>query len=191
MDNYVRAPWPVLPEHIAPPYPPADAIVVLGAGRYLQAPEYRGDTAAAGTLERVRYAAWLHRETGRPILVSGGRPGGLGIRSEAEIMREILEEEFQVPVRWMEALSEDTLQNAAFSVELLKRDDIGRIYLVTHDFHMARAAEAFRGHAMEVVPMATGFQRPVPESLLSWLPSFEGLARNRGWIYEALARLKP
>lgn len=191
IDNRVRAPWPQLPDRIAPPYPSAEAIVVLGAGRYLQAPEYGGDTAAAGSLERVRYAARLHRETGRPVLVSGGRPGGLGDRSEAEIMRDILEQEFRIPVRWVESQSEDTLQNAAYSASLLRRDGIERIYLVTHGFHMRRAAEAFGAHAIEVVPMITGFQRPVPESTLSWTPSFEGLTRNRGWLYEMLANLRP
>lgn len=40
-------------------------------------------------------------------------------------------------------------------------------------FHMRRAAEAFEAHAIEVVPMITGFPRPVPESILSWTPSFE------------------
>lgn len=57
VENIVRSPWPAVPARVAPPYPQAEAIVVLGAGRYLDAPEYDGDTAAAGSLERVRYAA--------------------------------------------------------------------------------------------------------------------------------------
>ncbi len=189
--NRARAPWPEIPARVAAPYVAADAIVVLGGGRYLNAPEYGGDTAAAGSLERVRYAAKLHRETGVPVLVSGGRPGGLGTRSEAEIMREILEQEFHVPVRWIEAASEDTWQNAEFSAALLKADGVRRVYLVTHGSHMARAEQAFGSHGIAAVPMPTGFVRPAPESVLSWAPSFEGIAHNRGWFYEALATLRP
>lgn len=191
VENMVRSPWPAVPTRVAPPYPQADAIVVLGAGRYLDAPEYDGDTAAAGSLERVRYAAKLHRETRLPVLVSGGRPGSIGTRAEAEIMRDILELEFSVPVRWVESNSEDTQQNAERSAELLRAGGVKRIFLVTHGFHMDRAAEEFRKHGLDIVPMATGFVRPQPETALSWLPSFEGVARNRGWVYEKLAGLKP
>jgi uncharacterized SAM-binding protein YcdF (DUF218 family) len=47
----------------------AQAIVVLGGGRYRGAPEYGGDTVSAMTLPRLRYAARLQRETGLPLLV--------------------------------------------------------------------------------------------------------------------------
>jgi uncharacterized SAM-binding protein YcdF (DUF218 family) len=52
------------------------AIVVPGAGTCFNAPEYGGDTVNRFALERLRYAAALHRKSGRPILVSGGRPAG-------------------------------------------------------------------------------------------------------------------
>ena len=54
----------------------AQAIVVLGGGRYRDAPEYGGDTVGEATLVRLRYAAKLHRETGLPLLVTGGKPEG-------------------------------------------------------------------------------------------------------------------
>ena len=50
----------------------AQAIVVLGAGRYPDAPEYGGDTVSSSALQRLRYAARLHGETKLPILVTGG-----------------------------------------------------------------------------------------------------------------------
>src|SRR5947209_7399292 len=46
------------------------AIVVLGGGSYLQAPEYGQDTVSWATLERVRYAAHLHKRTKKPLLVT-------------------------------------------------------------------------------------------------------------------------
>ena len=68
----------------------ARAIVVLGAGSYIEAPEYGTDTVSAQTLERVRYAARLYRLTGVPILLSGGSPRGAH-SSEAEQMRDVLD----------------------------------------------------------------------------------------------------
>ena len=51
----------------------AQAIVVLSADWHDRAPEYGGLTVVALTLDRLRYAAKLHRLTGLPILVSGGQ----------------------------------------------------------------------------------------------------------------------
>lgn len=125
----------------------AQAIVVLGGGRYRGAPEYGGDTVSVPTLVRLRYAAKLHRETGLPLLVSGGKPDGGGT-SEAEAMRRVLADEFGLPVRWVEGESDNTRENALFSAQLLKRDGVTRVLLVTHAEHMRRARRSFEqgGH---------------------------------------------
>lgn len=175
----------------APPYPPADAIVVLGGDRYLHAPEYGEDTAGPSTLERVRYAAKLARETGKPILASGGRPLDLGLISEAEIMRDILQDEWHQPVRWIEPQSRTTAENAVNSAVILRNNDIQRIYLVTHHHHMTRAMAAFEAAGIDVVPMPTSFPQPESSSPMAWLPTFRGLARNRAWAYEQLAQRAP
>jgi uncharacterized SAM-binding protein YcdF (DUF218 family) len=189
--RWLRSPWPELPERIAPPYPAADAIVVLGGGRYLGAPEYGGDTAGPSTLERVRYAAKLQRETGLPILVSGGKQGGFGSRSEAEIMQDILEGEYGLSVRWAEPDSGDTRENARNSANLLQADAIQRVLLVTHATHMPRAAQEFEDAGIHAVPMPIGFERPDETSIHLWIPSAYGLALNRTWLNEHLASLRP
>lgn len=57
---------------------------------------------------------------------------------------------------------------------------------------MPRAKTLFETEGMHVVPMPTGFpNRLEPSFLLAWTPSFAGLATNRSWLYEALAKLKP
>src|ERR1035437_7545753 len=91
----------------------------LTLSAYINAREYAGDTTGPSTLERVRYAAKLFRETGKPILVTGGIPGGIGARSEGEIMRDILQDEFHVPVRWVENQAQESKQNALLSAPLL------------------------------------------------------------------------
>lgn len=151
----------------------AQAIVVLGGGRYREAPEYNGDTVGNETLARLRYAAKLQRESGRPILVTGGRPDGAGL-SEAETMRHVLVGEFAAPVRWIEGESDNTRENALYSAQLLKRDGISRVLLVTHAWHMPRAARSFEQAGIAVSPAPTLFHRE-PPTPLDFLPkSYSG-----------------
>jgi len=88
----------------------AKAIVILGGGVRLDAPEYGGDTLGTLTLERVRYGAHVARLTGLPILVSGGSV--LEGQPEAKLMQASLEDEFGIAVRWVEARSRTTHENA-------------------------------------------------------------------------------
>ena len=134
----------------------AQAIVILGAGKYLNAPEYDGDTIRSAALERVRYGAYLHTRTGKPIMVSGGDPTRTG-RSEAELMRAVLEVEFGVAVTWSEDRSNNTFESAANSHEILRKDGIDKVFLVTHYNHMARASGSFERAGFEVVPAPTIF----------------------------------
>jgi len=78
----------------------AQAIVILGGGIRREAPEYGGDTLGRLTLERVRYGALVARRTKLPVLVSGGAV--YGGTAEAVLMKQALEEEFGIEVRWAE-----------------------------------------------------------------------------------------
>ncbi|MDP2056940.1 MAG: YdcF family protein, partial [Thiobacillus sp.] len=89
----------------------ADAIVLLGGGRRTNAAEYGGDTLNSISLERLRYAAILHRTSGLPILASGGKPGG-GTLSEGRIMQHILQSEYGISTRWVEDAALTTWDNA-------------------------------------------------------------------------------
>jgi len=101
----------------------AQAIVVLGGGTRRAAPEYGGDTLGRRTLERVRYGARVARETGLPVLVTGGVLPDVQ-SSEAALMREALEREYGVPVRWAEDRSRNTRENARLSAPLLRADGV-------------------------------------------------------------------
>ncbi|WP_169255067.1 YdcF family protein [Aromatoleum toluvorans] len=133
----------------------AQAIVVLGAGKRRNAPEYGGETVNRLALERLRYAARLARTTGLPVLVSGGAP--TGNVPEAMLMQASLEEDFRVPVRWVEKASLDTQQNAQFSAVLLGAAGVHRIVLVTHAAHMPRAQAAFEDSGLQVIPAPTAW----------------------------------
>lgn len=148
----------------------AQAIVVLGAGRIANAPEYGGeDVPSAPALQRLRYAAKLYRETGLPILISGGMPDGAKI-SEAAIMGRTLREDFVVPVRWLEERSNNTAENARNAVALLQQAGIRRILLVTDAMHMQRARLAFLHTGLTVVAAPTVFHSAERRTITDWFP---------------------
>jgi uncharacterized SAM-binding protein YcdF (DUF218 family) len=168
---------------------PADAIVVLGGGTYFNAPEYGGlDTVGAPSLLRLRYAAKLQRETGKPILVTGGKPLG-NETSEAQQMKSVLEKEFNVPVQWTEDTSDNTFENARNSYQLLQKTGIKRIYLVTHAWHMPRSAMAFQAAGFDVVPAPTAFTTHYQTNLLSFIPDAESLDDSRIFMHELIGLL--
>lgn len=173
---------------LAMPLPSAQAVVILGSGVYPEAPEYGGDSLAGGALERLRYGAYLHRLTGKPVLVAGGAPAGSS-RPEAELMKEVLEREFAVPVAWAESASANTRENAEFAWRILEPQGITRVYLVSHALHMARAAEAFRRAGFEVVPAPTMFSREGRFTVLDLLPQGRGLMLTTVALHEWLGRL--
>ena len=167
------------------------AIVVLGGGRNGNAPEYGGETIAFPSLVRARYGARLQRETGLPLLLSGGRVYGTEPTSEAALMKGVLEDELHVPVRWLEERSRNTAENARYSAEILRHQGIGAIILVTGAAHMPRAAKAFADQGLRVVAAPTGYrsgQSPAA-SVLDWLPSAGALDRSRIALHEYLGRL--
>jgi uncharacterized SAM-binding protein YcdF (DUF218 family) len=180
-----------LPLSPAPDSPP-QAIVILG-----------GDVVRGGTqtavldlgpisLERLQVGAALSRRTGLPILVSGGslREGDAPV---ATLMADSLVHDFQVPVRWIEAGSPDTWQNAHMSAVILHKQSIRSIYLVTQAWHMRRAIMAFADTGITVtaapprldrllLPLAANF---VPV-VAGWQESYYALHEWIGCVYYAL-----
>jgi uncharacterized SAM-binding protein YcdF (DUF218 family) len=176
------------------PYPPitpaqlkrVQAIVILGGDSYFGAPEYGGDTVGHATLERLRYGARLARECGLPLLVTGGAP--FGGRPEGESMREALERDFNVKVRWVEAASRDTAENASLSAPMLKAAGITRIALLSHGWHLPRAIPLFEREGLTVIAAPTAFSDKSPALVEDLLPG-GGLRRSRLALHEYLGQL--
>ena len=163
----------------------AQAIVVMGGGVRLDAPEYGGDTLGRLTLERVRYGALVARKTGLPVLVTGG---GFGDTTpEAVLMRRSLEEEFGIPVRWVEPSSRNTHENAVFSATISRDAGIKRIVLVAHSFDMRRAKAEFTDAGLDVIPAATGIPGNNQLQMTDWIPTVSALQTSYWVLYEMLA----
>ncbi len=171
----------------------AQAIVILAAGRSRGAPEWGGETVRALTLGRLRYGARLAHETGLPVLVTGGKPGG-GHVAEAELMRDALRDEFGVAPRWVEAASDTTYDNARLSAALLLPAGVTHVLLVTDAWHMPRAQPAFERHGLRVTPAPTGYLGQAPFRALHLIPNAESLRVShialREWLGIVWYRLR-
>jgi len=163
--------------------PQPGAIVVLAAGLLPYAPEYEGGAVDDTTLQRLAYAAFLHRQTGISILVSGG-----GSReaagSLADLMEQSLERSFGVPVKWSENKSIDTYENAQMSAAILREAGVSHIILVTHAAHMARSAGLFRMTGLTVTPAPTAFVAGAGRYTGRFLPRQSAFSASYYAIYE-------
>jgi uncharacterized SAM-binding protein YcdF (DUF218 family) len=160
------------------------AIVVLAAGSYANAKEYAKDIDGFMTLERNHYAAFLQKQTGLPILVTGGNIE-LGGNTEASVMTDTLENSFNAKVQWQEHKSRNTAENAIYSATILKENNIDSIFLVTHAWHMPRSVSIFKQQGLNVTPAPTIFT--YERELFSWrdfIPSASALFQTRMALHE-------
>ena len=155
------------------------AIVILGGGMPGTSPERPGFRPSPYTLERLRYGGWLQKQTGLPLLVTGG-----GFRPEAVTMAESLEQDFGADVRWIEDQSTTTWENAVYSRHMLP-ERITTVIVVTHAWHMPRSMLSFEKVGFAVIPAPTAF---TPKAqwcrLTSWLPKVRNLERSEQALRE-------
>jgi uncharacterized SAM-binding protein YcdF (DUF218 family) len=173
---------------LAEHYPPLDlrraaaaqAIVILGGGgqRYF-APEYGGPAADPVLLERLSYGAYVARNTGLPILVTG-------FHIEATAMRDTLRRDYGIDVRWVDDKAYDTFENADNSARLLEAAGVQRIVLVTHATHMWRSVHEFTAAGLDVVPAPAGMLAERDRGISRFVPNPEALLRAHAAIYELL-----
>ena len=175
---------------------PRTAIVVLGGGHRPFAPEYGTAMLKPAGIERLRYGLWLARQTTLPVAFSGGlAPGSEPGASEAEIAARVAERDFGRALRWTEAESRDTRENAIKTVALLHPQGIEHIVLVTHGYHMRRALRNFEralagaGVSMRVTAAPMGLPEDGPMTAMDWLPSLSGFEQTRLALHESLGLL--
>ena len=176
------------------------AIVVLGGGMESRPAEYPSADLGNTALKRLRYGLWLGRETGIPVAASGGRgwvTADATVPAEAARMAEIARDEFGTPLRWVEAGSRDTHENAVNTLALLQPAGVREVVLVTHGSHMPRALREFRAAAaaqsasapIAVTPAPMGQSWPAGSIVTRWTPSGAGLERMQLALHEVLGRL--
>ena len=158
------------------------AIVLLSGGLRHSQPEYASDVYNSATLERVRYAAFLHTQHNLPIMVTGGNPSG----GEAEgwVMKRELETVFNVPVRWQETESTNTAENAEFARRVLQPQGVDTIALITHAWHMPRARKAFERAGFTVIAAPTVFHIEPVLGIMNFIPQADYLSLSNKALHE-------
>lgn len=174
--NQLQKDAPILPDELTLKLAEAEVIVLLAGGRRVQAEEYGDDTMNSFSLERLRYAAWMVKQTRLPLVISGGRVRAEA-RSESDLIREALRNEFHYSGDcYIEEQSHTTYENARFTAEFLKQSNIQTVALVTHAWHMPRARAAFENFDIQIIPAPTAFYgRHLPDNINKFLPSMVAL----------------
>lgn len=168
----------------------AQAILVLGAGRITAAQEYGGDTLDENSLVRVRYGAYLQRATGLPLYLSGG---GMPWETEAlaDLMAGVLKSEFGIEVAGVENRSRTSWENATYSKEMLERDGIHHVLLVSQAWHLPRAVAACERAGLRVTPAPTRFYHKDLDGSdwTDWMPDARTFTRSYYAIHEHLGQV--
>jgi uncharacterized SAM-binding protein YcdF (DUF218 family) len=119
--------------------------------------------------------------------------GGLVLDKEgktlAQVMAELLREDFQSGEVWLEDKSRTTGENAFFSKKLLAEKQIDTIYLVTQAWHMPRSVAIFEKAGLKVIPAPTAFEGGKPFTMLALLPGAKAMNISRYAIREMAAAL--
>ncbi|WP_108647157.1 YdcF family protein [Polynucleobacter rarus] len=186
----VNWPKPLMFDEIST-LPKPQAIVILGGGVRRGAqelPDYQTQDISKEGMERLRMGARLAKSTHLPVLVAGGLPDKTNVNELAEgtLMAIVLEKELGTSVKWIEKDSNTTHENALFSAKILKNDDIQKIYLVTHFWHIPRAMREFTQAGFEVIPVPLGFDNKEKFTPLDYLPGASGLLRTQQVWHELL-----
>lgn len=169
--------------------PRAQAIVVLASGYYHPAPEYGDTTVDDANLIRLRYGAFLQRKTGLPIIVSGGTPTKVEVPL-AQVMADVLRDEFSIAEVWLEDRSRTTWENAVETSRIIAEKNIDTVYVVTHAWHMPRAMISFEKAGVNAIPAPTRYSRGDSGSFFGKLiPSASGISQTRVVLHELIGRL--
>ncbi len=165
------------------------AVIVLGGGVQLSSPEYGQPQPTPATIARMHYGVVLAKSSGLPLGFSGGVSWAASAQSDNEAagVQRWLQQLNLPPLRWAESRARDTVENAQFTATMLKKDNIHRIALVTHDWHMPRAQRAFEAAGLSVLPAPMAITQAIYSPLLEWTPSADGLLHSRQVLRELLA----
>jgi uncharacterized SAM-binding protein YcdF (DUF218 family) len=165
------------------------AIVVLGAGAVtvqdwsLNSLSMLEETGGSRVLEAFR----VYRLLPDAVIISSGGVSSQSSMEEPDgvVMRDVLVD-LGVPASRVivEALSQDTHEEAVLIAPMLRPLDVSQVVLVTSDVHMRRSVAAFRAQGVEVIPAIA--RDPYASRLWrNWLlPTEQGLDASGQFAHE-------
>ncbi len=181
-----------------------DAVIVLGGGANVDVPDSK---LCSTSYKRFVEALALAKKHDLPLIFAGGGFVQRDGITEAEAAKESADKiadsfGFARPSTatlnggfgvLYDDKSENTLQNAKNSMELMRQNGVEkpRIVLVTSAFHMKRAKTIFEKNGFGVTPYAVDFKtKPSKISYFMFLPMFENIENSICAIHEYIGLLK-
>jgi uncharacterized SAM-binding protein YcdF (DUF218 family) len=146
------------------------------------------DSVGVLTLERLASAARLYRRLRLPVLVSGGGSPDHP-NSAASLMHQELEQNFSVPVQFVEDQSHDTFENGLYTSQMLKKTGIYNVIIVAQARDMPRLLWSFSRVGLRPMPFST--KEPIfgaPE-IEDFLPSAKDLLESYYEMHELIGLL--
>ncbi|MGZ8273550.1 MAG: YdcF family protein [Burkholderiaceae bacterium] len=165
----------------------AEAIVILAGGLNRSAIEWGGETVNDFTLQRVRYGAYLARQSGLPVYLTGGVPAGAK-ESEANLMAKVLVQDYGITPKWIDNAAATTRGNAQMAAKDLKPLGIQRVVLVTTAIHMPRSKRAFEVAGFSVIPAATDYAAQRAFTVAQLMPRVTALTVSHYALREWVSR---
>jgi len=163
-----------------------DVIVILSGGIKAYQQEFHGPDIGYFTQLRLRYGAWLQKQTALPVIVAGGIERN--DVTEAELMAQILSNEYALQGKiFVEKQSKNTYENALYSSKIMVSEDFRNYYLVTSAFHMPRALSSFKQHNKDVIAAPMGFYHNTMDYLWGdFLPDSNAMWKNYLALHEII-----
>jgi len=155
------------------------AIVVLSAGAWPNANGFM----------RNMCAAKLANITKLPILVSGGGEAVANRDSEAADMAKSLATDFNISgAIWVEGNSYNTMENAKYTKQILEKNGITEVFLVTNSWHMSRAVQVFNKYKIQVIPVPVlsniNIEHNNKITINNFIPSADNLSKSAIFVHE-------
>ena len=166
----------------------ADVIVLLGGGIVEGARDLTGEaTPSPDMMCRLVDAVRLQRQTGKPVIVAGGRiEDG---PSEASVVKRFLME-FGMPADAviLDEHSRDTVENARYSARILKERGFRKALIVTSGYHLRRSLLLFRAAGVQCAgyPSNLMSERKKSVGFLDFLPSADAFRKSAIALREML-----
>ncbi len=185
--NFLQDQYPILQAEDFKVLKPNTAIVVLGAGNTVQAEYQYKKTVSDVALHRIHYGAYLQGKTQFPLILSGGKTNPNIAFSEAELMAEVLRENFNRKSDYLENQSLNTADESRLLKPVLKQKHWEQILLVTNAWHMPRSVYIFQCAGVRVIPAPMGHYVYGPGyALISYFPNMDALAASSIAVHEYL-----
>ncbi len=165
-----------------------DVIAVFGGGT-IQTPY--GEQTGQSTLNRLIEGYNVHKEIGKKLIVTGGKPLGREGISEGRVMHDIL-------ISW--GVSEDdiivdrnarnTKENAAFVSEICKDNNWRSVLLVTSVVHMQRSVTSLEKYSLDVYAWPSDYLYDTYSlGWIDFLPTRDALKANLAAIHEFIGSI--